>query len=113
MHSSRMRTVRSSSRLSRGVYLSACWDTPRDHARQGTPRDQAAPRLGTPRNTHPPGTRHPPPRAQTDTCKNINNLRNFVTDGKHDDHGKQPRSMYNPKQNITIPNACKLSMGGP
>ena len=28
MHSNRMRTARSSSRLLGGVYLSACWDTP-------------------------------------------------------------------------------------
>ena len=62
MHSSRMRTVRSSSRLSRGgVCLSACWDS---NPPPGTrhPRDQA-----------PPQDRaHPPlPRGQTGTCKNI------------------------------------------
>ena len=47
MHSSRIRTVRSSSRLSRGggVCLSACWDT------------------SPPRTRHPPGA-DPPPKDQ-------------------------------------------------
>ena len=97
MHSSRMRTVRSSSRFSwRGMSASVHAEipTPRDHVPPGTmyppgpctPRDHAPP--GTmhiplpwdktsPRTMHPlpqdhatPGTMHPP-CGQTDTCKNI------------------------------------------
>ena len=59
MHSSRMRTVRSSSRLLGGVCLSACWDT----------------------HTPGPGPGHPPPwqtppgplwtEFLTHTCENI------------------------------------------
>ena len=55
MHSSGMRTIRSSSHLSRGVCLSACWDTTplgadtpeADTPKADTPADQAPPRLGT------------------------------------------------------------------
>ena len=53
MHSSGMRTVRSSSRLSRGgVCLSACCDT-------GLPRSIPPPGPGTPQTRHLPGSRPP------------------------------------------------------
>ena len=95
MHSSGMRTVRSSSRLSLGgICLSACWDTtprlgtprpgtPQDQAPlhgPGTPLDQAPPRSrppgpGTPLEADTPRDQAPsrsrPPCGQTDTCKNI------------------------------------------
>ena len=61
MHSSRMRTVRSSSRLLAGVCRSACWDTP------------PPPLAWTPPG---PGPGHPP-CGQTDTCENIT-FANFV-----------------------------------
>ena len=81
MHSSRMHTICSSSHLSWGVCLSACWDTnppgpvtpwSRPHLGPGTPWDQAPPRSRTlpeqtPQTRHPPGTR----LGQTHTCKNI------------------------------------------
>ena len=77
MHSSRMRTVRSSSRLSGGRSASV----------HTTPRSRP-PWTRHPRSRHPPGSRHPPrsrppgpvtsPRPgtppvdrMTDTCKNI------------------------------------------
>ena len=76
MHSSRMRTVRSSGHLSRrggGFCLSACWDTnppgagiPQEQTPPGAdhPRDLASPRPGTPWeqtpwNQVPPQTRPP------------------------------------------------------
>ena len=97
MHSSRMRTARSSSRLLGGVCLSACWDTPPGSG----PGDLPLPGPGHPQAwawTPPPGhgpghlpgckacwdphpTRPPPPAArhagiytphrQIDTSKNI------------------------------------------
>ena len=70
-----MRTVRSSSGLSRGgVCLSACWDT----------NPPPPPGPGTPLGADPPGP-GTLPRGQTDTCKN--NLRNFVADGNKDTKG--------------------------
>ena len=89
MHSSGMRTVRSSSRLSRGVCLSACWDTPprADPPGPGTPRCKAC--WDTTCNacwdsTHPQDLlqgmlgyhlqgmlEYHPPGGQTHTCKNI------------------------------------------
>ena len=90
MHSSRMRTVHSSSRLFRGD-LPQCMlgyppgaDTPPNQApapRVVTPRDQAPPRKQTLRDQAPPWTRHPP-CGQTDTCKNIafvTSLRTVIT----------------------------------
>ena len=80
MHSSRMCTVRSSSRLSRGVCLSACWDT--------NPPGTRPP----PKTRHPPGTRHPrgadphrpgTPHMWTDTRRWKHNLRNFVAAISH------------------------------
>ena len=64
MHSSRMRTVRSSSRLSRGgLCLSACWDTTPPGAE--TPPWSRPPRADTrPQDqAHTPQSR-PPPRDQ-------------------------------------------------
>ena len=73
MHSSRMRTVCSSSRLSRGrgaVCLSACWETiPR--TRHPPPLDQAPPRTRLPPRPDtnpgpvPPGPGTPPDQASS------------------------------------------------
>ena len=63
MHSSRMRTVRSSSRLLGGVCLSACWDTPLQ-AWTWTPPGPGHPLglgLDTPAHVN----------RMTDRCKNI------------------------------------------
>ena len=86
MHSSRMRTVRSSSRFSwRGMSASVHAEipTPRDDVPPGTmhpPGSCTSPFLGTrhppgpctplPQDHASPGTMHPP-RGHTDTCKNI------------------------------------------
>ena len=72
MHSSRMRTVRSSSRLRGGVCLSACWDThsPQALAWKSPSQTPNPPGYG-------PGN---PPCGQTDTCKNIT-FANFVLGG--------------------------------
>ena len=48
-----MRTVRSISRLSLRVCLSACWDT-------SPPGSRHPPGPGTPQTRHSPGSRHPP-----------------------------------------------------
>ena len=86
MHSSRMRTVRSSSRLSRGgVCLSAWWDTPWEQTPPGAdtaPWEQTPPAADTPQEQTPPlWDQAPPPLCgQTDACQK-HNLRNFVADG--------------------------------
>ena len=76
MHSSRMRTVRSSSRLSRGGLPQCRADTPRSRHPPGTRPDTPAgsrhpPEQTPPEQTPPPGTRPDPPCGQTDACKNI------------------------------------------
>ena len=87
MHSSRIRTVRSSSRLSRGRGgLPQCmlgYQPPHPWSRppgSRPPRDQTPPRSRHPWSRHPPGTRlprgqnpspHPLGDRMTDTCKNI------------------------------------------
>ena len=106
MHSSRMRTARSSSRLLRGVCLRACWDTP-PRCGPGDPpwmwawrpilaRTLNFPPGCGPRNLQcmlctppPPETcckacwdTTPPVNRITDTCKNIT-CPNFVAGGKN------------------------------
>ena len=88
MHYSRMRTVRSSSHLCRGVSASvyagipSLWSShpPQDQAPpRADPPDQAPPSppgADPPVQVHPPGSRQPPPTrhppcGQTDACKNI------------------------------------------
>ena len=86
MHSSRMRTVCSSSHLSRGGGVGGLPQCMLGYPPQGqaptgadTPPDQAPPRPGTPL-----GTRHPPP-PWTDRHQYNHNPRNFVADGKNDE----------------------------
>ena len=95
MHSSRMRTVRSSSRLSRGVCLSDCRDTnqplPRHPPGADTPsRKQTPTPLGSKHppgaDTHPPGADIPPGPGSplwTDRRLEKHNLRNFVAYGNN------------------------------
>ena len=110
MHSSRMRTVHSSSRLSRGGSASVHAGIPPPRSRpsggQGTPPQEQTPpgtrhppRPGTPRwsrhspradtppwdQEHAPSNQVPPCGQKTDTCKN-RNLRNFVEDSKNQKH---------------------------
>ena len=80
MHSSRMRTVRSSSRLSGGVFLSACWDTTTPPGRHPPPSWRQPPP-----DQAPPGSRHPP-CGQTHACKNITfatSLRTVIKRSSH------------------------------
>ena len=87
MHSSRMRTARSSSRLlgAGGVCLSVCWDTPPRPA-PGPPLGRPPPGPGPGRGHtpipgpwpgHPPGLGVDTPLLWTDTCENIT-FANFV-----------------------------------
>ena len=69
MHSSGMRTARSSGRPG-GLHQTPPWSRPPG---AGThPPEQAPPKDQTPQSSHPPGSRHPPPmNRMTDRCKNI------------------------------------------
>ena len=87
MHSSRMRTARSSSRRGGGLHQAP----PRDQVPPNTrhPRDQAPLRTrhhrgpGTPlRTRHPPRDQTPRPCGQTHTCKNITLPQTSFASGK-------------------------------
>ena len=69
MHSSRMRTARSSNRRGGGCgCLSVCWDTPPRYGPGDPPRVDLETPLGVGLET--PWSRHPL-CGQTDTCKNL------------------------------------------
>ena len=88
MHSSRMRTVCSSSR--RGV---STRHTPRPKSRPRGPGTPPPPQQAPPGTRHspqehppeqaPPRTRHPPPRGQTHACKHIKLPQTSFAGGKY------------------------------
>ena len=93
MHSSRIRTVRSSSHFCRGVSASVHAGIPIPPGSRQPPLlgpGLPGPGTHTPESRHPPDQAPPPPSGQTDACKNIT----FVADGKNLSNGAPKRSPF-------------------